>query len=88
MWKKIQSSVQQPAVDDTSSEVYVYLYRNGEEKTDTTEDGKTNTYYEYECEKIKKDIYEYIVELRNTEDRTADIEAVLAELMFGGEDNE
>ena len=86
MWKKIQSSVQLPSIDDTSSEVYVYLYRNGEEKTHTSEDGKTtDTYYEYECEKIKKDIYEYIVELRDTEDRTTEIEDVLAELMFGGE---
>ena len=87
MRKKIESSSMLPDIDDSSSTEYVYIYRNIEEKTRIQEEtGQTEIYYEADCEKIKKDIYEYIVELRNTEDRTAEIEDVLAELIFGGDE--
>ena len=86
MWKKGESTEILPAIDTESSQVYAYIYRNFEEKTRTHDDGTTETYYEYEYAKIKKDVYEYVKELWATEDRTSDIEEVLAELLFGGDE--
>ncbi|MBQ5825210.1 MAG: hypothetical protein IIW48_10455 [Clostridia bacterium] len=86
MWKKGTSTEILPAIDDTSSATYVYLYRNFAEKQRETDNGDSETYYEYEYAKIKKDVYEYVKELWATEDRTAEIEDVLAELLFGGDE--
>lgn len=86
MWKKGTSTEILPAIDDTSSATYVYLYRNFVEKQRENETGEPETYYEYEYVKIKKDVYEYVKELWATEDRTSEIEDVLAELLFGGDE--
>ena len=86
MWKKGTSTEILPAIDDTSSAAYVYLYRNFTEKQRETDNGGSETYYEYEYAKIKKDVYEYVKELWATEDRTTEIEDVLAELLFGGDE--
>jgi len=86
MWKTGESSVMVPAIDDTSSQAYTYIYRNVEEKQRQREDGSEETYYTYEYAKIKKDVYTYVRELWDTENRTADLEEVLAELIFGGEE--
>ena len=86
MWKKGTSTEILPAVDNTSSATYVYLYRNFTEKHREMENGESETYYEYEYVKIKKDVYEYVRELWATEDRTTEIEDVLAELLFGGDE--
>lgn len=85
MWKKGTSTEILSAIDDTSSATYVYLYRNFAEKQRETDNGGSETYYEYEYAKIKKDVYEYVKELWATEDRTTEIEDVLAELLFGGD---
>lgn len=86
MWKKGTSTEILSAIDDTSSATYVYLYRNFTEKQRETDNGGSETYYEFEYAKIKKDVYEYVKELWATEDRTAEIEDVLAELLFGGDE--
>lgn len=86
MWMKGTSTEILPAVDNTSSATYVYLYRNFAEKHRELENGETETYYEYEYAKIKKDVYEYVRELWATEDRTTEVEDVLAELLFGGDE--
>lgn len=86
MWKKGTSTEMLPAIDDTSSATYVYLYRNFVEKQRELDNGDSETYYEYEYAKIKKDVYEYVKELWATEDRTTEIEDVLAELLFGGDE--
>lgn len=86
MWMKGASTEILPAVDNTSSATYVYLYRNFTEKHREMENGESETYYEYEYAKIKKDVYEYVRELWATEDRTTEIEDVLAELLFGGDE--
>lgn len=86
MWMKGTSTEILPAVDSTSSATYVYLYRNFTEKHRELENGESETYYEYEYAKIKKDVYEYVRELWATEDRTTEIEDVLAELLFGGDE--
>lgn len=86
MWKTGESSVMVPAIDNTSSQKYVYIYKNVEEKQRTREDGTTETYYAYSYAKIKKDVYDYVKELWETENRTSDLEEVLAELIFGGEE--
>ena len=86
MWKKGASTEILPPIDDTSSAAYVYLYRNFTEKQRETDNGGSETYYEYEYAKIKKDVYEYVKELWATEDRTTEIEDVLAELLFGGDE--
>ena len=81
MWKHGESSALVPSIDTESSQKYVYIYRNIEERKREDE-----TYYEYEYAKIKKDVYEYVKELWATEDRTTEIEDVLAELLFGGDE--
>lgn len=81
MWKHGESSAVVPAIDTESSQKYVYIYRNVEERKREDE-----TYYTYEYAKIKKDVYEYVKELWATEDRTTEIEDVLAELLFGGDE--
>jgi hypothetical protein len=81
MWKHGESSAPVSAIDAESSQKYVYIYRNIEEKTREDE-----TYYTYEYAKIKKDVYEYVRELWATEDRTTEIEDVLAEILFGGDE--
>lgn len=81
MWKHGESSAPVPSIDAESSQKYVYIYRNAEERKREDE-----TYYTYEYAKIKKDVYEYVKELWETEDRTAEIEDVLAELLFGGDE--
>lgn len=86
MWMKGTSTEILPAIDDTSSATYVYLYRNFTEKHREMENGESETYYEYEYAKIKKDVYEYVRELWATEGRTTEIEDVLAELLFGGDE--
>ena len=86
MWMKGESTEILPAIDTESSQVYVYIYKNFEEKTREHDDGTTETYYEYEYAKIKKDVYDYVKELWATEDRTTEIEDVLAELLFGGDE--
>lgn len=86
MWKKGTSTEILPAIDDTSSATYVYLYRNFVEKQRENETGEPETYYEYEYAKIKKEVYEYVRELWATEDRATEIEDVLAEILFGGDE--
>lgn len=84
-WKKCESTEILPAIDDTSSEVYVYLYKNMTEIERKDEQGRTEKLYQYDYLKIKKEIYDYVRELWATEDRTTEIEDVLAELLFGGD---
>lgn len=84
-WKKCESTEILPAIDGTSSEVYVYLYKNMTEIERKDEQGRTEKLYQYDYLKIKKEIYDYVRELWATEDRTTEIEDVLAELLFGGE---
>ena len=86
MWKKGTTTEILPAIDDTSSATYVYLYRSFVEKQRELDNGDYETYYAYEYAKIKKDVYEYVKELWATEDRTTEIEDVLAELLFGGDE--
>lgn len=84
-WKKCESTEILPAIDDISSEVYVYLYKDMTEIERKDEQGRTEKLYQYDYLKIKKEIYDYVRELWATEDRTTEIEDVLAELLFGGE---
>ena len=81
MWKHGESSVPVPSIDTESSQKYAYIYRNVEKRK-----REDVTYYTYEYAKIKKDVYEYVKELWATEGRTTEIEDVLAELLFGGDE--
>lgn len=43
-----------PTYDDTSSKVYIYVYRDIEKKTREREDGEEEVYYSAQVAKIKK----------------------------------
>lgn len=87
MWKKaqVQRYFLQLMIHHLQH-IYIYLYRNFVEKQRELDNGDSETYYEYEYTKIKKDVYEYVKELWATEDRTTEIEDVLADLLFGGDE--
>lgn len=86
MWKKEETTAILPAIDNTSSSMYTYVRKNFVEKHRELDDGTAETYYECDCAKIKKDVYEYVKELWETENRTSDIEEILADMLFGGDE--
>lgn len=76
MWQTVESGSMPTEIDDTSSEVYVYIRKNIEK----VEDEEKGTYYTYLEQKIKKedwDMYRQI--LTNTSD-LSDIQDALVEL--------
>lgn len=76
MWYTVESGIMPTEIDDTSSEVYVYIHKDIEK----VEDEEKGTYYTYLEQKIKKedwDMYKQI--LSNTSD-LSDIQDALVEL--------
>lgn len=85
MWYKAESSELPSTIDDTSSRVYVYARKNINAEQRTDESGKNITVYVYDEIKIPKEVYEiFRIESENAE-RIADVEDVLADILFGGD---
>ena len=84
MWYKAESSELPLTIDDTSSQVYVYVRKdiNVEERTDEVT-GDTYIVYVYEEAKISKEIFDIFKAQTESEARIADVEDVLADILGG-----
>ena len=81
MWYKSESKDIPTEIDITSSQVYVYVRKNI-----IPIQREDETLYEYDEIKIPKEVYEiFRLETENT-DRIADLEDVLADILFGGDE--
>lgn len=81
MWYKSESKDIPTEIDMTSSQVYVYVRKNI-----IPIQREDETLYEYGEIKILKEVYEiFRLETENT-DRIADLEDVLADMLFGGDE--
>lgn len=81
MWYKSESKDIPTEIDMTSSQVYVYVRKNI-----IPIQREDETLYEYDEIKIPKEVYEiFRLETENT-DRIADLEDVLADMLFGGDE--
>lgn len=81
MWYKSESKDIPTEIDMTSSQVYVYVRKNI-----IPIQREDETLYEYDEIKIPKEAYEiFKLETENT-DRIADLEDVLADMLFGGDE--
>ena len=79
MWYKSESKDIPTEIDMASSQVYVYVRKNI-----IPIQREDETLYEYDEIKIPKEVYEiFRLETENT-DRIADLEDVLADMFFGG----
>lgn len=86
MWYKAESTTLPAIIDDTSSRVYVYVRKNIVAEQYVDESGEKITVYIYDEIKIPKEVYEiFRIESENTE-RIADVEDVLADILFGGDE--
>ena len=86
MWYKAESSNIPVIIDKTSSRNYVYVRKNivAEERTDET--GISETLYVYDEIKLPKDVYEIFKMETDNSERLTDVEEVIADLIFGGDD--
>lgn len=81
MWYKSESKDIPTEIDMTSSQVYVYVRKNI-----IPIQREDEILYEYDEIKIPKEVYEiFKLETENT-DRIADLEDVLADMLFGGDE--
>ena len=79
MWYKSESKDIPTEIDMASSQVYVFIRKNI-----IPIQREDETLYEYDEIKIPKEVYEiFRLETENT-DRIADLEDVLADMFFGG----
>lgn len=86
MWYKAVSMTLPAIIDDTSSMVYVYVRKNINVEQRTDESGETITVYVYDEIKIPKEVYEIFNLESGNERRISDIEDVLADILFGGDE--
>ena len=86
MWYKAESSELPSTIDDTSSRVYVYVRKNINIEQRTDESGEIITVYVYDEIKISKEVYEIFKLESGNERRISDIEDVLADMLFGGDE--
>lgn len=87
MWYKAESTELPTVIDDTSSRVYVYVRKNIKEEQRADEvTGETVTVYVYDEIKIPKEVYEIFRIESENEVRISDVEDILAEMLFGGDE--
>lgn len=86
MWYKAESSELPSTIDDTSSRVYVYVRKNINVEQRTDESGEIITVYVYDEIKIPKEVYEIFKLESENERRISDIGDVLADMLFGGDE--
>lgn len=86
MWSKAESTTLPAIIDDTSSRVYVYVRKNINVEQRTDESGEAITVYVYDEIKIPKEVYEIFNLESGNERRISDIEDVLADMLFGGDE--
>lgn len=86
MWYKAESSELPSTIDDTSSRVYVYVRKNINVEQRTDESGEIITVYVYDESKIPKEVHEIFKLESGNERRISDIEDVLADMLFRGDE--
>ena len=86
MWYKAQGMEMPSTIDETSSQVYVYVRKNINVEQKTNENGDTETIYVWDEAKIPKEIFDIFKAQTDSEVRIADIEDTLADMLFGGDD--
>lgn len=86
MWYKAQGMEIPSTIDETSSQVYVYVRKNINVEQKTNENGNTETIYVWDEAKIPKEIFDIFKAQTDSEVRIADIEDTLADMLFGGDD--
>ena len=86
MWYKSESSTKPSLIDANSSRVYVYVRKNINTETCIDEDGSSYTVYIYDEIKIPKEVYEIFKKESENEIRITDVEDVLADMLFGGDE--
>lgn len=86
MWYKAQGMEMPSTIDETSSQVYVYVRKNINVEQKTNENGNTETIYVWDEAKIPKEIFDIFKAQTDSEVRIADIEDTLADMLFGGDD--
>ena len=83
MWYKAESSELPLTIDDTSSQVYVYVRKNISAEQRTAENGETETIYVWDEAKVPKEIFDIFKAQTESEARIADVEDVLADILGG-----
>lgn len=86
MWYKAQGMEMPSTIDETSSQVYVYVRKNINVEQKTNENGNTETIYVWDEAKIPKEIFDIFKAQTDSEVRIADIEDTLADMLFGGDE--
>ena len=86
MWYKAESSELPLTIDDTSSQVYVYVRKNISAEQRTAENGETETIYVWDEAKVPKEIFDIFKAQTESEVRIADIEDTIADMLFGGDE--
>lgn len=86
MWYKAQGMEMPSTIDETSSQVYVYVRKNINVEQKTNENGNTETIYVWDEVKIPKEIFDIFKAQTDSEVRIADIEDTLADMLFGGDE--
>lgn len=85
MWYKAQGMEMPSTIDETSSQVYVYVRKNINAEQRTNENGDAETIYVWDEAKIPKEIFDIFKAQTDSEVRIADIEDTLADMLFGGD---
>lgn len=86
MWYKAQGMEMPSTIDETSSQVYVYVRKNINIEQKTNENGNTETIYVWDEAKIPKEIFDIFKAQTDSEVRIADVEDTLADMLFGGDE--
>lgn len=86
MWYKAQGMGMPSTIDETSSQVYVYVRKNINVEQKTNENGNTETIYVWDEAKIPKEIFDIFKAQTDSAVRIADIEGTLADMLFGGDE--
>lgn len=86
MWYKAQGTEIPSTIDETSSQVYVYVRKNINAEQRTNENDDVETIYIWDEAKIPKEIFDIFKAQTDSEVRIADIEDTLADMLFGGDE--
>ena len=86
MWYKAQGMEIPSTIDETSSQVYVYVRKNISAEQRTVENGETETIYVWDEAKVPKEIFDIFKAQTESEVRIADIEDTIADMLFGGDE--
>ena len=86
MWYKAQGMEMPSSIDESSSQVYVYVRKNINVEQKTNENGNTETIYVWDEAKIPKEIFDIFKAQTDSEVRIADVEDTLADMLFGGDE--